>query len=84
MISNNINPLRLMRLVEVTHMTGLSRASIYKFMEQGTFPHSISLGVRAVAWRYQDIQNWIIERIKERDERLAKGIKSTPIKGKQL
>lgn len=83
MISNNINPLRLMRLVEVTHMTGLSRASIYKFMEQGTFPNSVSLGVRAVAWRYQDIQNWIIERIKDRDERLAKGIKSTPIKEKQ-
>ncbi|EHW0625777.1 AlpA family phage regulatory protein [Vibrio vulnificus] len=82
MTSTNINPLRLMRLAEVMHMTGLSRASIYKFMEQGAFPNSVSLGARAVAWRYQDILNWVLEKIKERDDELEKRQSSNAVKGK--
>ena len=70
--SNTEQPNRLMRLKEVMHISGLSRASIYSFMEEGTFPQSVSLGVRAIGWRYQDVQNWIEEKIKARDEKLAK------------
>ena len=69
--SNTEHPNRLMRLKEVIHTSGLSRASIYSFMEQGAFPQSVSLGARAIGWRSQDIQNWIQEKIQERDERLA-------------
>ncbi|EKO3838451.1 transcriptional regulator [Vibrio harveyi] len=67
---NTEHPNRLMRLQEVIYTCGLSRASIYSFMEEGTFPQSVSLGARAIGWRYQDIQNWILEKIQERDQRL--------------
>ncbi len=70
--SNTEHPNRLMRLKEVMHISGLSRASIYSFMEDGTFPQSVSLGARAIGWRYQDLQNWILEKIQERDEKLTK------------
>ncbi|HBH7893883.1 AlpA family transcriptional regulator [Vibrio parahaemolyticus] len=70
--SNTEQPNRLMRLKEVIHTCGLSRASIYSFMEEGTFPQSVSLSTRAIGWRYQDVQNWIEEKIKERNEKLAK------------
>ncbi|WP_308810708.1 AlpA family phage regulatory protein [Photobacterium iliopiscarium] len=39
-----------MRLKEVTNICGLGRLSIYKFMKEGRFPKSVSLGGRAVAW----------------------------------
>lgn len=78
--SNTEHPNRLIRLKEVIHISGLSRASIYSFMEEGIFPQSVSLGARAIGWRYQDIQNWIQEKIQERDKKL---IKQAELKAKQ-
>ncbi|EKO3864752.1 AlpA family transcriptional regulator [Vibrio harveyi] len=77
---NTEHPNCLMRLKEVMHICGLSRASIYSFMEDGSFPQSVSLGARAIGWRYQDLQNWIQEKIQERDEKL---IKQAELKAKQ-
>ncbi|MBE4349958.1 AlpA family phage regulatory protein [Vibrio parahaemolyticus] len=67
---NTERPNRLMKLEEVIHTVGLSRASIYNFMEEGVFPQSVSLGPRTARWKYQDIQNWIVEKIQERDQQL--------------
>jgi prophage regulatory protein len=49
-------------------------------MEEGTFPQSVSLGAGAIAWRSIDIQNWILEKIQDRDEKL---IKRAELKAKQ-
>ncbi|EKO3838460.1 DNA-binding protein [Vibrio harveyi] len=77
---NTEHPNRMMRLKEVMHICGLSRASIYSFMEDGSFPQPVSLGARAIGWRYQDLQDWIHEKIQERDEKL---IKQAELKAKQ-
>lgn len=42
--------MRLMRLKDVMQQTGLARATIYKYMSDGSFPLSVPLGGRAVAW----------------------------------
>lgn len=60
--------MKLIRQKEVTEMTGVSRASVYKLMAVGRFPKSVSLGERAVAWVESEVQEWILERIAERDE----------------
>ncbi|WP_246855924.1 helix-turn-helix transcriptional regulator [Vibrio crassostreae] len=60
--------IRLIRLKEVMHVTGLARATIYKYMNEGTFPKSVSLGGRATAWEISEIEEWVLERIRERDE----------------
>ena len=60
--------MNLIRLKEVIHLTGLTRSSIYKFMKNGCFPKSISLGARAVSWPESDIQEWIKSKIQERDQ----------------
>ena len=39
--------------------TGLSRASVYKYMEQGLFPRQRHLGPGRVAWRASDVRAWI-------------------------
>ena len=50
---------KLLRLVSVKDVTGLSRSSIYAFIEQGKFPKQIKIGERAVAWDELEIQEWI-------------------------
>lgn len=50
---------RLMRLAEVKQVTGLSRASIYRFADDGAFPRPVKIGDRAIAWRSTDIEAWI-------------------------
>lgn len=58
---------KLMRLKEVMEMTGLSRSYVYQLMAEEDFPQSVSLGARAVAWVESEVQNWILERIAQRD-----------------
>ena len=64
--------MKLIRLKDVMVSTGLARATVYKYIKQGIFPASVSLGDRAVAWVESEVQEWILEKIAERDEQLAK------------
>jgi prophage regulatory protein len=57
---------RLLRLPEVKRRTGLSRSSIYGQISNGTFPHSVSIGARAVAWVEDEVEEWINQRIDDR------------------
>ena len=51
---------RLLRLKEVKHRTGLSTATVYRRMKEGTFPRSHSLGGSMVAWLEAAIEDWIL------------------------
>ena len=67
---------RFIRLSEVMSRTGYGRTSIYRKMEDGSFPKSLKLGgppkdpnefdSRAVAWVEDEINHWIEDRIDER------------------
>ena len=50
------------RLSQVTAYTGLSKASIYKFIKEGTFPAQVKLGIRSVGWHQKSIDDWIESR----------------------
>jgi len=43
----------------VRQKTGLSRASIYKYVDLGLFPRQRHIGPGRVAWRASDIRAWI-------------------------
>ena len=68
---------RFIRLPEVLSRTGYGRTSIYRKMEEGTFPRSVKLGgpledsitfdCRAVAWIEDEVDQWIESRIVDRD-----------------
>lgn len=58
--------IRLIRLSEVLTMTGLSRSSMYRSIEEKQFPEQVQLGGRAVAWVESEVQEWIRQRIKDR------------------
>lgn len=55
----------IIRRKQVERKTGLSRSSIYSYMEAGTFPKPVNLGPRAVGWVEAEIDQWIDDRIKE-------------------
>lgn len=63
----NDNAVRIMRMSEVIKAAGYSRASIYKFMAEGSFPKSKKLGLRAVGWNSQEIQAWVNEKLAGED-----------------
>jgi len=59
--------MRLMRLKEVMQATGLGRSTLYKYIAAGQFPEPVSLGGRSVAWVGEEVDDWILARIAERD-----------------
>jgi len=63
--------MRIIRLKDVINSTGLARATIYKYIGEGSFPKPVSLGDRCVGWVECEVHDWILARIEERD--LAEG-----------
>jgi prophage regulatory protein len=66
-ITNWINSMRLIKLKEAIEKTSLGRSTIYEFMTKGTFPKQVSLGAKSVAWLESEVDDWIMERLGERD-----------------
>lgn len=54
--------LQILRLQQVKQVVGLGRTSIYQMMGTGDFPRPVSLGPRAIGWRYGDIRAWLLSR----------------------
>ena len=50
---------RVIRWEEVSRLTGLARATIYKKVADGSFPAPIRLGTRSVGWRLADVVAWL-------------------------
>jgi prophage regulatory protein len=59
---------RIIRLAEVKNLTGISRSQIYELIKKGKFPKQINLGARAVGWLESEVQEWIQQRIADRDQ----------------
>ncbi len=52
-------PDRILRLNSVLDRTGLSRSTLYRKVEQGTFPAQIHIATRCVGWRESAIADWL-------------------------
>jgi prophage regulatory protein len=61
----------VLRLPKVRDKTGMSRPAIYRGMAKGTFPRSIKIGERACGWLADEIDDWLQQRINERDRKEA-------------
>jgi prophage regulatory protein len=53
----------IMRRDEVERKTGFKRAHIYSLMKDGKFPKAKRIGMRAVGWDSQEIEQWIADRL---------------------
>lgn len=50
---------KVYRLKDVLELTSLSKSTIYRMINAGIFPASITLSQRAVAWRVSDVDAWL-------------------------
>jgi prophage regulatory protein len=55
--------LRVLRLAEVLHQTGLGKTKLYALQAEGSFPKSIKLTGYAVGWIEDEVQAWIVARV---------------------
>lgn len=53
---------RLLRVDEVTDRTGLSRTTIWRKERAGEFPTRVKIGENSVAWREEEVEEWIDSR----------------------
>ena len=52
-------PDRILRIRSVLKYTGLSRSSMYRRIEKGTFPGQVQISDRCVGWRLSAIKAWL-------------------------
>lgn len=70
--------MQILRLRDVTQKTGLGRSSLYKFSSLGKFPTAITLGGMSVGWNTATINQWIAQRIRDRDRAPSRSKHTTP------
>lgn len=59
----DLQQLRIIRRPEVERITGLSRATLYRLIGDGSFPAPVKLTAgNAVGWRAGDIREWLESR----------------------
>ena len=52
-------PDRILRIRAVLARTGLSRSTMYRKMDNGTFPRSIKISTRCTGWRESAVSAWL-------------------------
>jgi prophage regulatory protein len=50
---------RILRLKAVLDRTGLSRSTLYRKMQSGSFPKQIAISARCAGWRESAIARWM-------------------------
>lgn len=55
----NETPDRILRLNAVLDRTGLSRATLYRKVQTGTFPKQVRIATRCTGWRESAINVWM-------------------------
>lgn len=61
-MESDLQQLRIVRRPEVLHLTGLSRATLYRLISEGAFPGPVRISHNAVGWREQELCVWLESR----------------------
>jgi prophage regulatory protein len=57
-------PNALLNVETVTAVVGVSRATIYRLMNSGSFPQPVKFGERCTRWRALDVSAWLDAQVK--------------------
>ena len=63
----------ILRMKDVCSELGVSRASVYRLLQSGSFPKPLKLGKRAIGWERDHIQQWVKSRGAARQAEQAQG-----------
>lgn len=53
------SPERILRIKNVMERTGLSRSTLYRKIENGTFPKQVKISERCAGWRESSVKSWL-------------------------
>ncbi|UUL83787.1 helix-turn-helix transcriptional regulator [Sphingomonas qomolangmaensis] len=53
------HPDRILRIKTVLERTGLSRSTMYRKMQKGTFPRNVQISDRCAGWRESAVSAWL-------------------------
>ena len=54
-------PEKILRMRTVLQRTGLSRSTIYRKIEDGTFPRQVSISIHGRGWHESAVNRWIAD-----------------------
>ena len=52
-------PDRILRLGAVLNRTGLTRSTLYRKIQTGTFPKQVRIATRCTGWRESAVSDWM-------------------------
>jgi prophage regulatory protein len=52
-------PDRILRLGAVLNRTGLTRSTLYRKIQTGTFPRQVRIATRCTGWRESAVSDWM-------------------------
>ncbi len=52
-------PDRILRIKTVLERTGLSRSTLYRKVQNGSFPKQIPISTRCAGWRESAVNDWM-------------------------
>jgi len=55
------------RVPKVLSYLGISRSTLYRAIDEGSFPRSVRLTKKVIAWDAAEIQRWAAARLAARD-----------------
>jgi prophage regulatory protein len=50
---------RILRIKAVLARTGLSRSTLYRKIQDGTFPRQVQISIRCAGWRESAVNAWM-------------------------
>lgn len=62
---------RIIRLKAVLARTGLSRSTLYRKIQEGSFPPQVRISTHGAGWRESSINHWIEDPVGYRPEGLS-------------
>lgn len=62
-------PIKILRIKDVSAITGLKPEAIYRLGREGKFPRPVKIGTFSSGWVEAEIQDYLATRIAQRDAR---------------
>lgn len=53
------NPIASLRIEAVLERAGLTRSTLYRKVERGTFPHQVKISERCAGWHESAVADWM-------------------------
>jgi len=67
----SVGQLTFERLPVVCKRVGVTKSTLYRWVDSGQFPAPIKIGERAVAWSSQAVDSWMLDLIANAEKEAA-------------